>query len=193
MRLFLAQLSVLVLRANAGLLSTFIASSSEDPLLPIEDLQAAFPDVDPVTLNRFYSTFGNDSGEKLGVYLSWKEKHTVTWGAYADEDTRWKLLVDQSIRYLNETSPELVTEELIAKPPNLSIVYSTGATDKEGNVLIQILPKRMRLELYPVPIQLYIDAVVAFIDTELGTNDKQCTVMVDFRQGRNWPNPPYTR
>jgi hypothetical protein len=182
-------LSLLVLLANAG----FFSAEELQATLSIEDLHVLFPNIDAGTIGRFYSTFGNNSVEKLGSYRSWKEKHPVTWDADTDEVTRWNMLVDQSTRYLNETSPELVTAGMIEKPPKLSVVYSTGATDKDGNVLMQILPKRMRLELYPVPVELYIDAVVSYIDIELGTDDKKCTLMIDFRQGRGWPNPKYTR
>lgn len=193
MRFFLVQMSVLVLPANAGILTDFFTTSSEEPVsITIEELQNKYPGVDSVTLSRFHSAFGDDSSDKLGYYLYWKDRHTVTWGADTDEDTRWSLLVDQSIRYLNQTSPELVTAELIAKPPKLSIVYSTAATDKDGNVLFQVLPKRMRMESNPVPVELYIDALVAYLDVELETDDT-FTLMVDFRQGRGWPNANYRR
>lgn len=192
MKIQFCLLSLLVVHIDAGFFGNLFFSSSES--LTLEDLNAEFPGVDMDTLGRFHSSFGVESGDKVIEYLEWKEKHTLTWDDdMMDEDTRWNLLVEQSIQYLNETSPELLTDALIENPPNFPVVYFTNATDYQGNVIFQLLPKRMRLDhAFSAPVQLYTDVLASYLDIELDGKEK-ATLMIDFRPGRGWDNTQYSR
>lgn len=192
MKVVLGLLSIFVGQTNAGFFNNLFYTASET--MTVEDLQAEFPDVALETIMRFHSVFGLESGDKLGDYLDWKTKHTLTWDQGAlDDNTRWQLLVEQSILYLNETAPHLITDALIENPPKFPVAYATNFTDNEGNMIFQLLPKRMRLDrLITAPVELYTDVLAAYLDIELEGSEK-ATLMLDFRPGRGWDNTPYKK
>lgn len=202
-----------------GMLPWFDSLFSEAmTTISLSDLQEQFPNVPLETQKRFFDAHGSESIDRLEEYLTWKERHPTDFGIVKDfllwaatsksgynttafswyNDLLWQSVSNASLPYVMPLSGQATAkarssatfnDEEMTLPPTM-IYWWPHRRDQQNRTILQVLSKRMDLDLYSN--ELYVDACATYLEAVLA-GEQQCTLMIDLRPGRGWPNPFYIR